>query len=93
MTFSLDEATAARLAHASGALRKSKSEIVRDAIEDYTERIGRLGESERRRLLDAFDELVPEIPRRSLAEVERELDDVRRSRRSGGRRSGGSVPA
>ena len=45
MTFSLDEPTAARLNEASTALGKPKSEVVREAIRDYAERMGRLSEA------------------------------------------------
>ena len=85
MTFSLDEATAVRLDDTAAALRKPKSEIVRDAIHDYAERVGRLTEAERRRLLGVFDELVPAIPTRTREEVDAQLAELRRSRRLGGR--------
>ena len=88
MTFSLDEATAERLNRASDVLRKPKSEIVREAILDYSERLGRLSEVERRRLLAAFDELVVKIPERAVEEVEAELDALKTARRTGGRRGG-----
>jgi hypothetical protein len=85
MTFSLDEPTAVRLEQTAAALRKPKSEIVREAILDYAERVGRLTEAERRRLLDVFDELVPAIQPRPVDEVEAELAELRRARRLGGR--------
>ena len=85
MTFSVDEETAARLREAADALRKPKSQVVREAIADYADRVGRLTESERRRLLDAFDELVPAIPERPEQEVAQELAEIRRARHSGGR--------
>lgn len=69
MTFSVDEETAARIRDAADALRKPKSQVVREAIADYAYRVGRLSESERRRLLGAFDELVPAIPARPEYEV------------------------
>jgi hypothetical protein len=62
-----------------------KSEVVRAAIAEYYDRIGRLSGSERLRLLRAFDELVPRIPDRGAAEVDRELSSIRQSRRAGGR--------
>jgi predicted DNA-binding protein len=86
-TFTLDEATAARLARLAERLRRPKSQVVREAILDYSERADRLGERERLRLLRDFDELVARIPERPLAEVEAELASLRESRRSGGRRS------
>ena len=85
MTFSLDEATSVRLGDIAAVLRKPKSEIVRDAIHDYAERVGRLSESERRRLLGVFDEMVPAIPARTREEVDAELAELRQSRRLGGR--------
>jgi len=89
MTFSLDEATAADLARAAERLDRPKSAVVRDAIHDYAERIGRLSERERLEMLRVFDEVVPAIPRRPAAEIERELEELRKARRSGGR--GGPV--
>ena len=86
MTFTVDEETAARLRDAADALRKPKSQVVREAIADYADRVGRLTESERRRLLGAFDELVPAIPARPEREVVKELTEIRRARRAGGRR-------
>jgi hypothetical protein len=85
MTFSLDQRTVARLNEAAERLQKPKSQVVREAIEDYAERVGRLSETERRQLLKIFDEVVPAIGPRPLAEVEEEIAEVRRARRGGGR--------
>ena len=87
VTFTLDDATLDRLARASYRLHKPKSEVVREAIEDFSARIGKTGERERQQLLRTFDELLPKIPRRKPAAVDRELAELRRARRSGGRRS------
>ncbi len=65
-----------------------KSQVVREAIGEYSARIGRLGEEERRRLLRTFDEVVPAIPDRPAAEVDREINETRKARRAGGRRQG-----
>jgi hypothetical protein len=91
MTFSLDEATAARLRQTAEVLGKPKSEVVREAILDYSERKGRLSEAERRRLLSAFDQLVPAIPERPAAEVDKEIDSIREARHQGGRRAGQGI--
>jgi predicted DNA-binding protein len=88
-TFTLDEETETVLRRTAERLGKAKSEIVREAIQDYGARVGRLSEAERLRLLAVFDEMVPRIPDRPLAEVERELETIRRARRSGGRRARG----
>ena len=87
VTFTLDEETVARLSVTAERLARPKSQIVREAIRDYSARTGRLSERDRRRLLEAFDRLVPAIPARPLKDVERELAGLRRARRSGGRRS------
>jgi hypothetical protein len=86
MTFSLDETTAAHLNDAAASLHKPKSEIVREAILDYAERVGRLTEADRRRLLRVFDEVVPAIPARPASEIDEELAELRRARRLGGQR-------
>ena len=87
VTFTLDSNTIRLLQDAATRLDLPKSEIVREAVADFHERIGRLSERERRQLLGAFDDLVPRIPRRPLAQVRNELGEIRRSRRAGGRRS------
>ena len=87
VTFTLDEATVSRLQRTAERLSKPKSQIVREAIHDYSERVGQLSERERLRMLEVFDKVVPAIPERPLDEVERELTAIRRARRTGGRRS------
>jgi predicted DNA-binding protein len=87
VTFSLDDETLQRLNNTAEQLNKPKSQVVREAIEDYAERAGRLSEAERRRLLQAFDELVPAIPERPVGDVEHELAEIRVSRHQGGRAS------
>lgn len=87
VTFSLDPKTVRLLDQAAQRLAKPKSEIVCDAIQDYSARIGRLGEGERVRLLAAFDERVSKIPERPPEEVDREICAIRESRRTGGRRT------
>jgi len=89
MTFTLDEETAARLRQAAERMSMPKSQVVREAIRDYSERVGRLSEHERLRLLRSFDELVPKIPARPVGEVEREIREVRDARRRGGRKTKG----
>lgn len=85
VTFTLDAETLARLRAAATRLALPRSAVVREAIRDFSERAGRLGEGERRRLLEAFDRLVPAIPPRAVGEVTRELAGLRRARRAGGR--------
>jgi hypothetical protein len=87
VTFTLDDDTIARLRVTAERLAVPKSQVVREAIRDFAERGGRLSERERRRMLETFDRLVPAIPMRPLRDVERELAELRRARRVGGRRS------
>ena len=84
-TFTLDEESLGRLNEASARLSLPKSEIVREAILEFHERIGRLGERERVAMLRTFDDLVPKIPIRPEIDVDRELEELRRARRVGGR--------
>lgn len=87
VTFTLDPVTVQKLQDASERLAVPKSEIVREAITEFHGRLGRLSEKERAAMLRAFDELVPKIPGRSTTVVERELADLRKARRLGGRRT------
>lgn len=84
-TFTLDEETVLRLRVAAERLGKPKSEIVREAIHDYADRIGKLSERERVRLLRILDEMAPKVPQRPLVEVEAEIEEIRAARRGGGR--------
>jgi len=87
VTFTLDDATLQRLRDAAERLAKPQSAVVREAIQDFHDRIGKLSESERTRLLRAFDQLVPAIPPRPLAGVKQELTALRQVRRTGGRKT------
>lgn len=88
VTYTIDAATVARLEEAAERLGKPKSQVVREAINDYAERIGRLSEGERLRMLKTFDELVGNIPERPVRQVDDELVAIRESRRVGGQRCG-----
>ena len=85
VTFALDAGTVSLLNELAGRLGKSKSAVVREAIQRFPGPAVRLSERERRRMLRAFDELVPQIPVRSLESVEAEIRAIRRARRGGGR--------
>ena len=85
VTFTLDDASLTRLKDASARLSLPKSEIVREAIMEFYDRIGSLSERERATLLRSFDDLVPRIPLRSVVETESEISQIRNSRRAGGR--------
>jgi hypothetical protein len=89
MTFTLDDETVGRIRQTAARLARPQSQVVRDAVRDYASRIGRLSEDERRRLLHAFDTLVPMISPRPVREVVAEIEAVRTDRRSGGRARAG----
>lgn len=88
VTYSLDPDTVSRLERTAERLGVSKSQVVREAVADYSVRVDRLGERERLRLLELFDRVVPAIPERPVEEVEEELEALRRARRHGGRAGG-----
>jgi len=87
VTFTLDENTLAKLEEAARQLVKPKSEVVREAVNEYHARMGRLNEQERQRILRALHELAPLVPKRTQADVDRELRAIRLARRVGGRRT------
>jgi len=86
VTFTLDDHTVARLRQAAERLNKPQSQVVREAVRDYADRVGRLSEHERLRMLSALDAIVKRTPTRSTADVDRELREIRVARRSAGRR-------
>lgn len=85
VTFTLDAETVHRIEDAAEILAKPKSQIVREAVEAYHGRIGRLSESEIKKRLEIFDTMIALIPARPQREVDAELKELRRARRSGGR--------
>lgn len=86
VTFTLDSATINRLNDAATRLSKAKSEVVREAIAEYHERIGRVSESERRRRVRIYEEFLRRTPLRPESEMAAELKAIRDARRSGGRK-------
>ncbi len=88
LTFSLDADTVARLRQAAERLRIPQSQVVREAVAEYSARIGRLSDAERLALLKTFDRLLPLVPPRPAASVHAELRELRAARRRGGRRTG-----
>lgn len=87
-TFTFDAVTTRHLADAAVRLGKPKSEIVRDAINEYHSRLDRLTDEERDRMLAAFDRLHPAIAPRPRAEIDRELREIRSARKRWGKRGG-----
>ena len=67
MTFTLDDATAARLRQSAARLDKSLREVVSEAIDDYSERVWRLGEREKSNLLKVVNDIMPDLTGRADA--------------------------
>jgi predicted transcriptional regulator len=85
VTFTLDEETIDSLSRTATRLAKPKSEIVREAIRQFEANSDRVSESERLRRLRIIDEFMKMPPTRPQSEVAREIAEIRRARRSGGR--------
>src|SRR5438105_12964098 len=85
VTFTLDEATIRRLSETATRLSKPKSEVVREAIREFHAKSDRLSEAERLRMLRVIDRILATPSTRTQAEVDAELREIRRARRSGGR--------
>ena len=86
VTFTLDDRTVSRLRQTAARANKPQSQVVREAVNDYADRVGRLSESERLRMLATLDAIVSRNPARTAAAVDQELREIRAARRSGGRR-------
>jgi metal-responsive CopG/Arc/MetJ family transcriptional regulator len=85
VTFTLDETTVAELSAAAARKSIPKSQAVREAIHEYHAKSDRLSESERQRMLKVMKRIMASPPTRTQEEVDREIAEIRRARRSGGR--------
>lgn len=86
VTFTLDEGTVARLGETARRLSKPKSEVVREAIDAYYVKSDRLTEEERLRALKFLEEYARTPKTGTNAEADRELREIRISRRRGWQR-------
>jgi predicted transcriptional regulator len=85
MTFTLDETTVEALKRISRRLQKPQSYVLREAICHYEPHAGQLTRAERKERVALLDRLVAAAPRRPVSETDRELQDLRASRRKGWR--------
>ena len=83
LTFSLDDETVATLRRTAERTRKPQSQVVREAIAQYAAQEDTTSLSERERLLTVVRQLRTKHSTRSAADVDRELREVRQSRRTG----------
>jgi len=81
VTFTLDRETVKRIEEAAERLKKPKSQVVREAVLQFYERIGKVSEAERLRRLRVLDEIASRPPTRSQEEVDKELRESHRARR------------
>jgi predicted transcriptional regulator len=85
VTFTLDDATITRLNETARRLSKPKSEVVREAIDAYHAQNDKLSEAERQRMLAYLKEYAKLKLPGTRADAERELQEIRESRRTGWR--------
>jgi len=83
LTFSLDEQTVTALRTAARQTGKAQSLIVREAIAQHTAGEHRLSDQDRDRLLGVLRRIRARPSTRPQADVDRELREIRRSRRTG----------
>ena len=82
LTFSLDDETVETLRRTAERTRKPQSLVVREAIAQYAAQEHTTSLSERERLLEVVRQLHTTRSRTSAADVDRELGEIRRSRRT-----------
>ena len=89
VTYTLDDDTVRQIRRLADRSRKPQSAVVREAVAHYAAREDKLTAEERERQLRVINDMLTR-PRRAgdktRADVDRELRQVRRLRRSGGRR-------
>lgn len=88
VTFTLDEETVGTLRKMAERTRKPQSLVVREAVAHYAAKEDKLTPEEQVRVLRVLDELGSKLPTKPREEVDRELRDLRRSRRTGWVRPG-----
>jgi predicted transcriptional regulator len=86
MTFTFDNETVERLRKMAARLGRPQSQVVREAIQQYVLNGGKLSEEDRQRKLKIMDGILARVPTRSKSEVQAEIENIRTSRRTGGRR-------
>ena len=86
VTFTLDEETVRRLRKIADRTKKPQSLVVREAVAHYAARDEKMSDEERDRMLRILDEVMKQPPTRSAEDVDRELREIRVSRRRGWQR-------
>ena len=86
VTYTLDDETVERVRKLAQRQQKPQSQIVREAIAHYATREDKLTPEEKERQLAVLRQLGPKLPDRSQEDVQRELGEIRESRRIGWQR-------
>lgn len=85
-TFVLDEESVRILKRTATRLGQSQSWVVRDSIKGYRKKSGGLSLDERRQRVAVLTSYLERSGTGDAAAVRKELDEIRESRRHGGRR-------
>jgi predicted DNA-binding protein len=88
LTFSLDDETVQLLRRVAERSGKPQSLIVREAVAQYAAREEMLSDADRERLLMVLQQIKTRPGSRTAVEVDRELQELRRARRTGWSRAG-----
>lgn len=86
VTYTLDDETVAKIRLAATRTNKPQSAIVREAVAHYAADRDRPGPEDIRRKLRILDAIMAMPPTRTTRAVDRELLELRKSRRAGWRR-------
>jgi Arc/MetJ-type ribon-helix-helix transcriptional regulator len=86
VTFTLDDATVEELRRTAARLRRPQSQVVREAVAEYSARADKMTERERLQMLAILERLRHTKPARSQADADAEIAAIRAARRTGGRR-------
>lgn len=86
VTFTLDDDTVRTIRRLADRSHKPQSLVVREAVAHYAAADQKTTPEERERWIRTFDELVARVPPRAAADVTKEQEDIRQSRRESWRR-------
>lgn len=87
VTMTLSDDAIEALNRTAKRLGKPKSQVVREALLNYEQRPGELTPEERARRMAILEKIRGMFPTRPRSELEAELREIRRARRTGGRRT------
>ena len=86
MTFTLDDATVELIRSIAVRKKRPQSQVLREAVAVYGAQEEKLDDAARARKLRLLEELMAQPPTRPRGEADKELREIRRSRRIGWRR-------